>query len=128
MKSVLVEVIMPLPESYGMCPACEALFTDALPDQRPLERGLEEYPADWQADFRRLMDWVVELTARHRNRVTVQLLDPRSPRGLWEALRHRARRYPTFIVSGAKGRTRVVGWDREGLDVAVQTALAQDQA
>jgi hypothetical protein len=128
MKPVLIEVVMPLPESYGMCAACEALFTDALPDQRPLERGLEEYPPDWQADFRQLMDWVADLTAQHRGRVSIQLTDPRSPRGLWKALRHRARRYPTFIVSGANGHTRVVGWDREGLDAAVQMALAQGRA
>ncbi len=122
MKPVLVEVLMPLPESYGLCPACEMLVTDALPDQRPLERGLEEYPADWQADFRRLMGWVAALTAQHRNRVTVRLLDPRSPQGLWKALRYRARRYPTFIVDG---RARVMGWDRERLDAAVQVALAE---
>lgn len=128
MKTVLIEVITPLPESYGLCPSCEALLTDALPDQRPLERGLEEYPADWQSDFHRLAGWIADLTARHRNQVTVHLLDPRSPRGLWKALRHRARRYPTFVVSSAKEHTRVVGWDRDRLDAAVQAALVQDRA
>jgi len=124
MKPVTIEVLMPLPESYGLCPACEMLVTDALPDQRPLERGLAEYTADWQAEFRQLMGWVAELTGRYRDRVFVQLYDPRSPHGLWKALRHRARRYPTFIVRGPGRPTRIVGWDRVGLETAVATALA----
>lgn len=127
MKPVLVEIVTILPESYRLCPACEVLLTDALPDQRPQERGLEEYPADWQADFRRLADWIANLTMRYRDQVLVCLIDPRSPRGMWKALRYRARRYPTFVIHGAHGaheRTRVVGWDQVRLDVAVQAALA----
>jgi hypothetical protein len=80
-----------------------------------------------------LADWITDLTMRYRDRVLVRLVDPRSPRGLWKALRYRAHRYPTFVVHGvhgvhgANGHTRVVGWDQVRLDAAVQAALAEEQ-
>ncbi len=97
------------------------LLAQADLGQAPPERGLDELPPEWQADFHRLSALIFDLADRYRDRVLVRVYDPRSLQGLVKALRHGARRYPTFIVAG---RTKVVGWDEQGLERAVQAACS----
>ncbi len=95
------------------------LLAQADLGQAPPERGLDELPQEWQADFHRLSALIFDLADRYRDRVLIRVYDPRSLQGLVKALRHGARRYPTFVVAG---RTKVVGWDETALERAVQAA------
>jgi hypothetical protein len=88
--------------------------------QAPPQRGLDELPPEWQADFRRLSALVFDLADRYRDAILIRLYDPRSLQGMAVALRYWARRYPTFVVAGRK---KVVGLDRELLEQAVREAL-----
>jgi len=88
-------------------------------DKPPYERNLEEYPPDWQEDFRRLSDTVMNIAVRYGDAVLIRIFDPRSLQGLWKSVRYGVRRYPTFIVLG---HGKVAGWDIEQLDEILQTA------
>jgi len=121
MPPVSVDVIAVLPEGWGLCNSCELLMARANLDQAPPDRGLDEYPPEWQADFQRLSALIYDLADRYGDRVLIRIFDPRSWQGLIKALRHGARRYPTFVVGG---RTKIVGWDEDALAHALEGALA----
>lgn len=121
MPPVSVDVIAILPEGWGLCNSCELLMARANLDQAPPDRGLDEYPPDWQADFQRLTDLIYNLSDRYGDRVLIRIFDPRSWQGLIKALRHGVRRYPTFVVDG---RTKIVGCDEGALEGALATAGA----
>jgi hypothetical protein len=118
---ILLEVITPLPESWGICLSCEMLMARANLDEPPYARGLEEYPPDWKADFRRLSKLVLDLSARYGDDLLIRLYDPRSLPGLLRALRYRAHRYPTFVLNG---RQKFIGWQTALLEQALQAARA----
>ena len=111
-----LEVIVPTFQTMGFCAACELVLSEAEVGERPSERTLDEYPPEWQEDWRRLTEWVYDLADRYGDRIAIRVIDPRSPEGLYKSLRHRVRRYPTWVV---EGKTRVTGWDREALDAAL---------
>ncbi len=123
MLPVYIDVIAPVPEGWGLCQSCEMLLAQADLGQAPPERGLDELPPEWRADFHRLSALIFDLADRYRDRVLIRVYDPRSLQGLVKALRHGARRYPTFIVAG---RTKVVGWDEAALERAVQVACGDE--
>lgn len=116
MKPTRLEVIAPTFEGLGICSVCELVLAEAEVGKSPLERGLSEYPEDWQADVRRLADWVYDFSDRYGDQILIKVIDPQSPEGLLKSLRHWVRRYPTWIVNG---RHRIVGWDREALEAAL---------
>jgi hypothetical protein len=120
MPPVHVDVIALVPEGWGLCQSCEALLAQADLGQAPPECELDELPPEWRADFRRLSALIFDLADRYRDRVLIRIYDPRSLQGLVKAIRHGARRYPTFIVAG---RTKVVGWDEVAVERAVQEAV-----
>ena len=124
MLPVNVEVITPLPEGWGICVTCEMLIADADIDKPPHERGLDEYPAEWQEEFQRFSDLVLDLSARYDDTVLIRIFDPRSLQGLWKSIRYGVRRYPTFIINGKK---KVAGWDVNQIDTALQAAGAHSQ-
>ena len=119
MQPVPIEVIAPLPEGWGICLSCEMLLARANLDTPPSERGLEEYPPEWQADFHRLSDWILDLAARYGNSVLIRIWDPRSLQGLWKSIRCGVRRYPTFVVAGRK----ISGWNTVQLEQTLAKAL-----
>ena len=90
-------------------------------DQAPPDRGLDEYPPEWQADFQRLSALIYGLSARYGDHVRIRIVDPRAWQGLIKALRYRVRTYPTFVVGG---HTRIVGWDEPALERALASAGA----
>jgi hypothetical protein len=118
---VSVDVIAILPEGWGLCNSCELLMARANLDQAPPDRGLDEYPPEWQADFQRLSALIYDLSERYGDRIRIRIFDPHSWQGLIKALRHGVRRYPTFVVDG---RTKIVGWDESTLEGALATAGA----
>jgi hypothetical protein len=124
MKPLHLDVIAPLPEGWGMCLSCEMLLARANLDQAPAERGREEYPAQWQEDFRRLSEFVLNLATRYGDSILIQIFDPRSVQGLIKSIRYGARSYPTFIVASQE---KVVGWDVNRLQQTLETLGAVEQ-
>ncbi len=123
-KTIRVEVLMPLPEGWGFCSACEMLAAQAELGQEACERGLEEYPPEWQAEFRRFSQAIFELSWRYGDSVLFRLFDPRSLQGFLKAIRHGVHRYPAFIV---EGRRKLVGMELESLQQALEDAGASVQ-
>ncbi len=82
---------------------------------------INEYPEDVKAEFLRLSEWIRATRKQHGTNVVIRLVDPQSLGGMWKALRHRIRGYPTFLVDGAE---RIVGWEG-GPDAALARALAR---
>jgi hypothetical protein len=117
MKPARLEVIAPTLQGMGICTTCELIFTEAGVGEHPAERALEEYPQEWQDDYRRLTDWVYEFAERYGDQIFIKVIDPQSPEGLLKSLRYRVRRYPTWMVDG---KVRAVGWDRPALEAALQ--------
>jgi hypothetical protein len=103
-----------------MCTSCELVLAGAGVGENPTTRALEEYPQEWQDDYRRLTDWVYDLADRYGDRLLIKVIDPQSPEGLLKSLRYRVRSYPTFVI---EGKTRVVGWQREQLEAALVSML-----
>jgi hypothetical protein len=97
------------------------LMARANLDKAPSERGLEEYPQDWQEDFQRLSTLVLDLSARYESNLFIRIYDPRSLQGLIKSLRYGVHRYPTFVVMG---KEKVAGWDMARLEKLIQAAGA----
>lgn len=119
MAVIQLEIFYPLPESWGICQSCEMIMAQADMDEGPFSRGLEEYPPEWQEDFRRLSDLIFSLADQYPDRLKIRIWDPRSLQGLWKSLRYGIRRYPTFVVRGKK----ITGWDTTQLKAEIQDAL-----
>jgi hypothetical protein len=119
MKPIRLEVIAPTFQGLRICSSCELVLSEAGVGEHPAERDLGEYPKEWQDDYRRLTDWVYDLAGRYDEQISIKVIDPQSAEGLLKSLRYRVRRCPTWLVNG---RGRVVGWDRQALDAALQRA------
>jgi hypothetical protein len=120
MHPIQIDVFYPVPEGWGICNTCEVIMAQADLGQAPHERGLDEYPPEWQEEFSRLSSTVFDLASRFQDDVQIRIWDPRSLQGLWRSIRHWVRRYPTFIVNG---RTKIAGWDTEKLGREIKAAL-----
>ena len=88
--------------------------------QAPQERGLEEYPPEWQEEFKHLSSTIISLSEQYPNEVQIRIWDPRSLQGMWKSIRYGIRRYPTFIVDG---RSKFSGWDTAELVQHLQSIL-----
>jgi hypothetical protein len=121
MSPVQVEVITPLPEGWGVCLTCEALIAQTGMEKAPHERGLDEYPPEWQADFQCFSDLIYDLAHCYGDSIRIRIWDPRSLQGLLKSIRYGVRRYPSFILE--KNR-KVTGLDRSQLEQALQEAGA----
>jgi hypothetical protein len=124
MKTIQVDVLQPLPESWGVCLACEMVLAQAGTEGDPSERGLDDYPPEWQAEFHRFCGMMIDLSARYGGTVLFRIFDPRSLPGLAKAIRHGAYHYPAFVI---EGRTRISGFDPEPLQRALELAGAHVQ-
>jgi hypothetical protein len=119
MRPIRLEVIAPMFQGLGICSACELVLSEAGVGQHPAKRAIEEYPQEWQDEVRRLTDWVYDLSGRYGEQISIKVIDPQSIEGLAKSLRYRVRQYPSWIVNG---KTRVVGWDRQALEAALERA------
>lgn len=112
-KPVQIDVFFLVPEGWGVCTTCEMMMSQADMGKAPYERGLDNYPPDWKADFERLSQIIFSLADKYQDRVQITVWDPRSVRGMWKSIRHGVRRYPTFILDE---HTKMSGFDQEKLE------------
>jgi len=104
-----------------MCLSCEVLMAQANLEKAPHERDLDEYPPEWQAEFSRFSEAVLDLSLRYGETVMIRIFDPRSLQGLLKVIRYGIHRYPTFIVEGSR---KIVGLDTQSLEQVLQAAGA----
>jgi len=110
---ILVEVITPMVGDLRQCTTCQALMGQTGVGQSVHDELLAEYPQWLRQDSQRLLDWLLDLTDRFGEALSIKVIDSQSFSGFCKSLRHWARTYPAFIVCG---RRRLVGWDRDELD------------
>ena len=128
MKPIVLEIVTDTITIYGNCRRCNIFFDEAGLNQKVYQKEIEEYPADLIEDFNELSSWIKELNKLYKHRLLIKLIDVKSFVGIYKLLRHRIRKYPTFIVEGKETYT---GWDKERLegilDKYIQAALASKQ-
>jgi hypothetical protein len=117
---VQVEILTYAPTEFYHCQHCEVVWDQVGlgPRIRADQRGVG-LPPDLQAEYEAISDWVGDAQRRYGTRLQVSVVDVASVEGVFKALRHRARRFPAFIVDG---KERIVGFDRDKLDSALTRA------
>jgi hypothetical protein len=112
--SAQVEILAYAPTEFYHCQHCEIVWGHLGLGQRlHAEERKNALPADLQAEYAAISDWALQAFDRYGDRLTVKVVDAASIEGLYKAVRHRARRFPSFIIDG---RERIIGFDRERLD------------
>jgi hypothetical protein len=119
--SAQVEILAYAPTEFYHCQHCEIVWGHLGLGQRlHAEERKNALPADLQAEYAAISDWALRAFDRYGNRLTVKVIDAASIEGLYKAVRHRARRFPSFIIDG---RERIIGFDRERLDTMLADRL-----
>jgi hypothetical protein len=116
-----VEILTYAPTEFYHCQHCEVVWDQVgLGSKIRREQRSAALPADLQAEYEAISDWVADAHRRYGERLQVKLVDVASVEGVFKAVRHRARRFPAFIVDGQQ---RIVGFDRRQLDDALAQRL-----
>jgi hypothetical protein len=120
MKPLTVEVVSNLITAFGGCSRCELVMDEAGVNARARYQDMADYPAELQEELAKLGDWLSELCRLYRHRITIRLIDAKSPLGIYKSLLHRIRRYPTFII---EKKTVYSGWDRKKIEEMLDTHI-----
>ena len=119
--SAQVEILAYAPTEFYHCQHCEIVWGHlGLADRLHAEQRKSALPADLQAEYAAISDWALRAFERYGDQLTIKVVDAASIEGVYKAVRHRARRFPSFIIDG---RERVVGFDRERLDAMLADRL-----
>jgi hypothetical protein len=121
-SGVRLDVIAYAPTVFYHCQHCEIAFQNAgLGDRVHHEQAEEGLPADLQAEYAEVSDWIHRIVVRYGRRLRVRLIDAASVEGVWKSLRHKIRRYPAAVVAG---RHVHVGADLWSLEPMIERELA----
>src|SRR5437867_513354 len=96
-----IEILTYAPTEFYHCQHCEVVW-----DQVGLGRSIRAeqrgvgLPPDLQAEYEAIADWVGAAQSRYGDQLHVTLVDVASVEGVFKALRHRALKFPAFIVDG----------------------------
>jgi hypothetical protein len=120
MKPLTVEVVINLITAFGGCSRCELVMDEAGVSDRARYQDMADYPAELKEELLKLSDWLSELCRLYRHRISIRLIDAKSPFGLYKSLQHRIRRYPTFII---EKREVYSGWDRQRIEQMLDTRI-----
>ena len=119
-----VEILTYAPTEFYHCQHCEVVWDSVDVGKRiRAEQRANALPADLQAEFTAIADWVAEAHQRFGDRLQFKVVDVASLEGVIESIRHRTRRFPAFIVDG---RERFVGFDPQKLNDALERRLDRD--
>jgi hypothetical protein len=121
---VRVEILTYAPTEFYHCQHCEFVW-DSVGFGRGVraEQRAAGLPADLQAEYAAISDWVAETHQRYGDRIRFDVIDVASIEGVFKAIRHRARRFPAFVVNGSE---RIIGFDRRRLDAALAQRLGSE--
>lgn len=116
-----VEILAYAPTEFYHCQHCEIVWGHlGLGERLHAEQRKTALPADLQAEYAAISDWVQKAFDRYGDRLTVKVVDAASIEGVFKAVRYRARRFPSFIIDGQE---RFIGFDRDRLDAALAKRL-----
>ena len=118
---VQLEILTYAPTEFYHCQHCEFVW-DSVGYGRQIhaEQRSQALPPELQAEFDAIAAWIAEAHSRYGEQLQIKLVDVASMEGVFKALRHRAHRFPAFIVDG---RERIVGFDRQRLNDALERRL-----
>src|SRR5512138_1405863 len=125
MERVTLEVIAPLISGAKHCSYCQVFLEDAGIDERVQREEFDSVPEEMWQEYARLSQLVRDLAQRYGAQLTISLIDPQSPMGLWKSVWHWVRRYPAFIVNG---RAKYVGWDVAAVEALLRRNGAATRA
>jgi len=108
-KLVQIEVVAHVLGSLNHCSHCQVFIDGVGVGGRVKQADLEAYPQEFMAEWQRLSNWVLALAERYTGQLVIKIIDAQSLQGLWKALWHGVRKYPTFIIDGEKYQ----GWQAE---------------
>jgi hypothetical protein len=113
MRPILLEIVSKVLTTFDHCRHCEIFFDQAGLNKKFHQNEMNEYPSDLKEEYVKLSDWIRELRRLYKHRLLIKLIDIQSPLGVYKALRHRIRAYPTFII---EGKETYAGWDKNHLE------------
>jgi hypothetical protein len=113
MRPILLEIVSKVLTTFDHCRHCEIFFDQAGLNKKFHQNEMNEYPSDLKEEYVKLSDWIRELRRLYKHRLLIKLIDIQSPLGIYKALRHRIRTYPTFII---EGKETYAGWDKNHLE------------
>jgi hypothetical protein len=113
MRPILLEIVTKVLTTYDHCRHCEIFIDEAGLDKKFHQKEMDEYPPDLKEEYLKLSDWIRELNRLYKHRLLIKLIDVQSLLGFYKSLRHKIRKYPTFIVEGKEIYT---GWDKNQLE------------
>ena len=113
MRAIRLEVVTNMLTTYGQCNRCSLVFEETGLKREFDRRQLDEYPQDLREESEKLSVWIRELKQLYKHRLVIRLIDAQSLAGVYKALRHRVREYPTFVVDG---KETLSGWDKGRLE------------
>lgn len=119
-KPLEVEIVAHVLGSMDHCSHCQVFIDGAGVGGRVKQSDLDSFPKEWMAEWQQLSDLILALAERHAGQLVIKITDAQSPTGMWKAIRHGVRRYPTFIIGGEKYH----GWDENQIETLVQTYLS----
>lgn len=120
MRAIRLEVVTNMLTTYGQCNRCSLIFEETGLKRESDRRQLDEYPQDLKEESEKLSIWIRELKQLYKHRLVIRLIDAQSLAGVYKALRHRVRKYPTFIVDG---KETLSGWDKRRLEELIDKQI-----
>lgn len=125
-RPVSLEVLAYAPTEFFHCQHCELVWHQVGLGQRfrADQRSSGQLPADLEAEYAAISDWLVGTVRRHGQRICVKVVDAASLEGFWKAVRHRVHRLPAFIIDG---RRRLSGFDVDRLEAELAACLKPAQ-
>jgi hypothetical protein len=124
MKPISLEVVFKFLTTYGHCVRCEPIFNEAGLSKKSRENDIDEYPAELKEESENLSKLICELHQLYMHRIHIQLIDAQSPLGIYKAIVHRFRKYPTFVV---EKKDSYSGWDRRKIEALIDKYIKADK-
>lgn len=102
------------------CKNCRLIFEEAGLKSKFHNQEINQYPDDIKEEVLRLSDWIRDLVQRYPRNVQFKIIDAMTPLGFYKMLRHRIRKFPSFII---QKRETYSGWDTEALEAIINQHL-----
>ncbi len=118
-EPLTIEVIAHVLGSMDHCKHCQVFLDATGVGGRVHQQDLDSYPPEWKEAWRELSDLIYRLTAKYPGHLVIKIIDAQSLQGLWAAIRHGVRKYPTFIVGGE----RYTGLEMAGVEALLKPHL-----